>query len=170
MAEAGGCGGRGSLGGCGPDGVYSGCVWELEAAAGGGWRDTGVRMETGRYRFGACVLEGRVVVSGGLGGDGRALESAESWAPGEAAWRAEADMEDARCGGRRRGRGMANCLRMPGRNTRRCSVQYSMQYKDALSVLARVCATSGCGGASAVEAEAVLDAVFGRGAGAVPTR
>ena len=65
--------------------------------AGGPWRDTGVAMSTPRYRFGACVMEGRVVVSGGLSGDGTRLAMTESWAPGELSWRREADMEQARC-------------------------------------------------------------------------
>ena len=71
------------------------CVWDQ---ASGGWRPS-VHMQTGRSRFAATVLQGRVYAVGGICAEGPTA-SVESWAPGESSWRLEPDLPGARYGHR----------------------------------------------------------------------
>ncbi len=61
----------GSLGGCGADGAYVRTVHVLDPGEGGAWRDAGADMGAARYRLAACVVDGRILVAGGLSGDGQ---------------------------------------------------------------------------------------------------
>jgi len=63
------------------------CVWDAEA---GSWAAC-APMQTGRCRFAAIAAQGRIFAAGGISENGPTA-LVESWAPGEAEWRFEADL------------------------------------------------------------------------------